>query len=72
MSWRASALALMDIFGARYAHAHRYDEVTAWYEEAGFERPRLCGLERRGFSVCGIKKLLAQETTAACASRAST
>jgi SAM-dependent methyltransferase len=53
MSWRASALALFDIFGARYAHAHHYDEVAGWYEEAGFEKPRLCTMERRGFSVCG-------------------
>jgi SAM-dependent methyltransferase len=56
MSWRASALALMDIFGARYAHAHSYDEVGAWYAEAGFDQPRLVTMERRGFSVCGRKR----------------
>jgi SAM-dependent methyltransferase len=55
-SLRASALALFDIFGARYAHAHSFDEIVDWYLEAGFERPRLCGLERRGFSACGVKK----------------
>lgn len=55
MTWRSSALALLDIFGARYAHAHTYEEVSEWYLEAGFEQPRLCSLERRGFSVCGRK-----------------
>lgn len=58
MKWRSSALALMDIFGARYAHAHTFEEVSVWYEEAGFEPPSLRSLERRGFSACGIKKLM--------------
>lgn len=56
MSWRASALALLDIFGARYAHTHTYEEVTRWYLAEGFDAPRLCGLERRGFGVCGRKR----------------
>ena len=56
MPWRAAALGLLDIFGARYAHAHDYEEVAGWYEAAGFERPRLCSLERRGFSVCGTRR----------------
>ena len=55
MTWRASALALLDIFGARYAHAHTFEEVSEWYVEAGFDRVRLCSMERRGFSVCGQK-----------------
>lgn len=55
MSWRSSALALLDIFGARYAHAHTCEEVTEWYLAEGFEAPRLSSLERRGFSVCGTK-----------------
>jgi SAM-dependent methyltransferase len=53
MSRESAALALHDIFGAPHAHAHTYEEVCAWYEEAGFDRPRLVGLERRGFGVCG-------------------
>src|SRR5207245_7942555 len=62
MSWRAAALSLMDIFAARYAHAHTYDEVCEWYREAGFETPRLCALERRGFSVCGTRKDIRDES----------
>lgn len=53
MSRQAAALALHDIFGAPTAHSHTYEEVCAWYEEAGFARPRLVGLERRGFGACG-------------------
>jgi SAM-dependent methyltransferase len=60
MSRRSAALALIDIFGAPYAHAHTYEEVAAWYEEAGFDRPKLVGLERRGFSVCGRRPLATQ------------
>jgi len=56
MSREAAALALIDIFGARYAHAHTYKEVAAWYQDAGFDSPRLVSLERRGFSVCGRKQ----------------
>jgi SAM-dependent methyltransferase len=55
-TWRSAALALLDIFGANYAHAHDFDEVKAWYEEAGFETPILRSMERRGFSVCGTKR----------------
>ena len=57
-----AALSLMDIFAARYAHAHTYDEVCEWYREAGFETPRLCALERRGFSVCGTRKDIRDES----------
>lgn len=55
LTWRASALALMDIFGAPHANAHSFEEVCQWFKEAGFESPRLCSLERRGFSACGTK-----------------
>jgi len=30
--------------------------VTKWYLAAGFDAPRLRGLERHGFSVCGSKR----------------
>src|SRR5205085_9431683 len=32
---REAALALLDIFGAPYAHAHSYSEVADWYRAAG-------------------------------------
>lgn len=56
MSRDAAALALLDIFGARYAHAHTHEEVDGWYEAAGFEKPARVSQERRGFGVCGRKR----------------
>jgi len=48
-----SALALMDIFGAPYAHHHTFDEVAAWYASEGFDEVWSCNDGRRGFGVCG-------------------
>ncbi|HEV2881232.1 MAG TPA: methyltransferase domain-containing protein [Pyrinomonadaceae bacterium] len=53
MSRREAALALMDIFGAPYAYYHSYEEVTKWYEAAGFTEVWPCNDDRRGFGVCG-------------------
>ena len=50
---REAALALMDIFGAPYAHYHSYEEVAAWYEAEGFDEVWGCNDGRRGFGVCG-------------------
>jgi SAM-dependent methyltransferase len=57
MTRQAAALALHDIFGAPHAHAHTYEEVCGWYQEAGFDPPRLAGLERRGFGACGRRRV---------------
>jgi SAM-dependent methyltransferase/uncharacterized protein YbaR (Trm112 family) len=53
MTRREAALALLDIFGAPYAHYHSYDEVKEWYRAEGF--PEIWGVNetRRGFGVCG-------------------
>jgi ubiquinone/menaquinone biosynthesis C-methylase UbiE/uncharacterized protein YbaR (Trm112 family) len=53
MSRREAALALMDIFGAPYAYYHSFEEVAAWYEDAGFTEVWPCNDDRRGFGVCG-------------------
>ncbi|MDQ4133761.1 MAG: methyltransferase domain-containing protein [Actinomycetota bacterium] len=53
MSRPEAALALMDIFGAPYAHAHSLPEVTRWYEEEGFKEVWGCNESRRGFGACG-------------------
>ncbi|HKP35829.1 MAG TPA: class I SAM-dependent methyltransferase [Pyrinomonadaceae bacterium] len=50
---REAALALMDIFGAPYAHYHSFDEVSRWFADAGFGQVWLCNDGRRGFGVCG-------------------
>ena len=50
---REAALALMDIFGAPYAHYHSYDEVLSWFADAGFVQVWPCNDGRRGFGVCG-------------------
>lgn len=50
---REAALALMDIFGAPYAHYHSFDEVAGWYNSAGFTEVWPCNDGRRGFGVCG-------------------
>jgi SAM-dependent methyltransferase/uncharacterized protein YbaR (Trm112 family) len=50
---REAALALMDIFGAPYAHYHSIEEVTAWYRAEGFLDVWGCNDGRRGFGVCG-------------------
>jgi SAM-dependent methyltransferase len=53
MQRREAALALMDIFGAPYAHAHTYDEVREWFVSEGFDEVRSCNDDRRGFGVVG-------------------
>jgi SAM-dependent methyltransferase len=54
-SRREAALALMDIFGAPYAHYHSFTEVKQWYDAHGFEETWKCGDYRRDFGVCGSK-----------------
>ena len=53
LSRREAALALMDIFGAPYAHAHSFDEVAEWYRDEGFGDVWDCNESRRGFGACG-------------------
>lgn len=53
MSRREAALALMDIFGAPYAHSHSFEEVSEWYQAEGFTELWKCNETRRGFGVCG-------------------
>ena len=53
LSRREAALALMDIFGAPYAHYFSYEEVADWFRAKGFEQMWLCNESRRGFGVCG-------------------
>ena len=53
MTKREAALALMDIFGAPYAHYHSFPEVAGWYRNEGFEEIWPCNEKRRGFGVCG-------------------
>jgi uncharacterized protein YbaR (Trm112 family)/ubiquinone/menaquinone biosynthesis C-methylase UbiE len=50
---REATLALMDIFGAPYAHTHTYEEVAGWYARAGFAEVWPCNDGRRGFGACG-------------------
>jgi hypothetical protein len=52
-SRREAALALMDIFGAPYAHYHSFDEVKQWYDANHFEEIWMCGDFRRDFGACG-------------------
>ncbi len=53
ISRREAALAVHDIFGAPYAHYHSYEEVSGWYEAAGFDEVWGCNDDRRGFGICG-------------------
>ncbi len=50
---REAALALLDIFGAPYAHYHSFDEVRGWFEAEGFTAVWECNRTRRGFGACG-------------------
>ncbi|MEJ7786815.1 MAG: methyltransferase domain-containing protein [Solirubrobacteraceae bacterium] len=52
-SRREAALALFDIFGAPYAHAHTFSEVQAWLRSADFDDVWPCNETRRGFGACG-------------------
>jgi SAM-dependent methyltransferase len=58
---REAALALMDIFGAPYAHYHSFDEVKGWYDAMGFAEVWACNDGRRGFGVCGRLSGAAEE-----------
>jgi SAM-dependent methyltransferase/uncharacterized protein YbaR (Trm112 family) len=49
---REAALALIDIFGAPFAHYHSIDEVTGWLRAAGFTESWLPHQSRRGFGIC--------------------
>jgi SAM-dependent methyltransferase/uncharacterized protein YbaR (Trm112 family) len=53
MTRREAALALMDIFGAPYAHYHSFPEVERWYRDEGFDEVWECNRSRRGFGACG-------------------
>jgi hypothetical protein len=55
LSRREAALALMDIFGAPYAHAHAFNEVVDWMRSEGFDEVWPCNETRRGFGACGIR-----------------
>jgi SAM-dependent methyltransferase/uncharacterized protein YbaR (Trm112 family) len=50
---REAALALMDIFGAPFAHAHTFEEVSGWMRAEGFDEVWPCNETRRGFGACG-------------------
>jgi SAM-dependent methyltransferase/uncharacterized protein YbaR (Trm112 family) len=52
-SRREAAVAVHDIFGAPYAHYHSFEEVSDWYQAAGFDEIWACNDDRRGFGVCG-------------------
>jgi SAM-dependent methyltransferase len=54
-SSRAAKLALMDIFGATYAHWHRFDEVEGWFRQFDFDRTAEVARSRRGFGVIGMR-----------------
>ena len=53
MTAREAALALMDIFGAPYAHYHSFPEVERWLRDEGFDEVWECNRSRRGFGACG-------------------
>ncbi len=53
LSRREAALALMDIFGAPYAHYHSFEEVADWYRTWGLSEMWRCNEGRRGFGICG-------------------
>lgn len=52
---REAALALMDIFGAPYAHYHSFAEVEKWFHDEGFTDVWPCNESRRGFGACGVR-----------------
>jgi SAM-dependent methyltransferase/uncharacterized protein YbaR (Trm112 family) len=54
-SRREATIALLDIFGAPYAHYHSYPEVARWYRSEGFDDVWPCNDDRRGFGACGRK-----------------
>ncbi len=56
---REAALALLDIFGAPYAHYHSFPEVSQWFKHEGFTEVWECNRTRRGFGVCGRRPVVA-------------
>jgi len=54
LSRREAALALLDIFGAPYAHHHSFEEIKEWYRSEGFDEVWPCNDGRRGLGACGI------------------
>lgn len=52
-NFREATIALHDIFGAPYAHYHKFDEVAEWFRSEGFGDLWPCNDGRRGFGVCG-------------------
>ena len=58
MTGREAALALMDIFGAPYAHYHSFPEVQRWLRDEGFDEVWECNRSRRGFGACGRRAAL--------------
>ena len=53
MTMREARVALMDIFGAPYAHYHSYEDVSEWFRSEAFVSVWLCNDDRRGFGACG-------------------
>jgi len=56
LTHREAVIALLDIFGAPYAHYHSYPEVVEWYRSEGFDEVWPCNDDRRGFGACGRKR----------------
>ncbi|MDQ4088944.1 MAG: methyltransferase domain-containing protein [Actinomycetota bacterium] len=61
---REATLALMDIFGAPYAHYHSFPEVEQWYRDEGFDDVWECNRSRRGFGACGRRAARADDGSA--------
>jgi uncharacterized protein YbaR (Trm112 family) len=55
LSRGAARIALMDIFGAPYVHAHSFEEVDGWFREHGFQRTARVAVSRRGFGAIGVR-----------------
>jgi SAM-dependent methyltransferase len=70
LSRREAALALLDIFGAPYAHYHSFPEVSGWFEDQGFVDAWECNVSRRGFGACGRLPASGSPVPAAAARRA--
>lgn len=68
MERREAALALLDIFGAPYAHYHSFQEVAHWFRDEGFGEPWECNRSRRGFGICGRLSPVAQPKEESCTS----
>ena len=64
LSRREASLALLDIFGAPYAHYHSFPEVERWYRDCGFDDVWKCNRSRRGFGACGRRKATTHQASA--------